>query len=397
MALRPLTEIETKRLKRLIAESVDFALIQPTRTGLKKSILDATGQVRAFLRTQGIHDFEAQGQGANEHGVRKEAALLLPEKTIRSEVSLYRPRTKKGDPRIWFRKLPSFAEPDDILAISTYDRGLYLLNVTRTDFDHVLDEQRRGPLWEIIDSIRIGTGAVALELLNRLRKIASSGPIRSVIEGRADTAVGRTLETHLGIDINSSKKPDYKGIEIKSFRELNNRKTLFAKVPNWNMSKLKSSAEILDAFGYWRAGLRRLNCTVSTRTPPNSQGLSLELNHDFDVLNEVSKDPQFGAFATWPMEDLRSRLLMKHNETFWVSADGELVNGQEYFVFKSVLHTRKPIPSQFDFLLEQGKITLDHLIKRNSRGRVIERGPLFKISSDALTMLFPPGKTYALP
>lgn len=36
---------------------------------------------------------------------------------------------------------------------------------------------------------------------------------------QADTAIGRTLETLLGININSSKQPDYKGIELKAFRD----------------------------------------------------------------------------------------------------------------------------------------------------------------------------------
>jgi hypothetical protein len=81
----------------------------------------------------------------------------------------------------------------------------------------------------------------------------------------ADTAVGRTLEAALGIQINSSKKPDYKGIELKSFRnKRDNRKNLFAQVPDWELSKFKSSAEILDAFGYQRQQDFKLYCTVST-------------------------------------------------------------------------------------------------------------------------------------
>ncbi len=43
----------------------------------------------------------------------------------------------------------------------------------------------------------------------------------------------------------------------------------------------------------------------------------------------------------------------------------------------------------FELLIEQGEITLDHLIKKDSKGRVSEKGPLFKISTSALSMLFP--------
>ena len=77
-----------------------------------------------------------------------------------------------------------------------------------------------------------------------LKKIAGN-PIPSMVN--ADTSVGRTLETALGIDINSSKLPDYKGIELKSFRaNKGNRKNLFAQVPNWKISKFKRSAEIWE-------------------------------------------------------------------------------------------------------------------------------------------------------
>ncbi|WP_425466131.1 MvaI/BcnI family restriction endonuclease [Ostreiculturibacter nitratireducens] len=63
---------------------------------------------------------------------------------------------------------------------------------------------------------------------------------------------------------------------------------------------------------------------------------------------------------------------------------------------REVLHTRKPILSQFDLLLEQGEITMDHLLKRTPKGRVSEKGPLFKINAGSLGLLFPPSKSYAL-
>ena len=96
------------------------------------------------------------------------------------------------------------------------------------------------------------------------------------------------------------------------------------------------------------------------------------------------------------MTDLRTALLEKHNETFWVAAHANIVDGREHFDFTDVLHTKKPIASQFDILLEQGEITMDHLIKRNSRGRGAEKGPLFKINTSALELLFPPPENYIL-
>ena len=218
--------------------------------------------------------------------------------------------------------------------------------------------------------------------------------------GRSDTAIGRTLETALGIAINSRREPDYKGIELKSFRRApkksrENRKTLFAKVANWKLSKFKSSREILNAFGYERDADFKLYCTVSTQVE-NSQGLSFQMDDKAGLLNERSSRPEVGAFATWQLQELREALAEKHNETFWVGALAHEIDGHEHFELRSVMHTRKPILSQFDILLEQGEITMDHLIKRNAKGRVSEKGPLFKIRAASLGLLFPPSVTHNL-
>lgn len=213
---------------------------------------------------------------------------------------------------------------------------------------------------------------------------------------KADTAIGRTLETLLGININSSKKPDYKGIELKSYRDKRgNRKSLFTQVPDWNLSKFKSSAEILNEFGYERGNDFKLYCTVSSLVR-NSQGLSLRLDSKINHLLENSINPAIGDFVVWQLETLHKRLLEKHNETFWIAADSVFIDGKEHFRFKKAEHTKKPIVTQFDILLEQGIITLDHLIKRKLNGSVVEKGPIFKIKPNALDLLFPPSNIYSL-
>jgi hypothetical protein len=113
-------------------------------------------------------------------------------------------------------------------------------------------------------------------------------------------------------------------------------------------------------------------------------------------LIENSDKTDIGDFVIWTLNNLHTRLLEKHNETFWITADSITIDGIEHFQYKAVEHTRKPIVSQFDILLQQGIITLDHLIKRRSDGRVVEKGPFFKIKPDALAMLFPPSRNYHL-
>ncbi len=391
--MRQLTKVEIERIKLLTEKSVESALIEPTSTGLEKSIIDATGTVRTYLKAQNIHNYEVQKQGP-ESKIQVTFYLVHSDRLETSSASLYRPITKNGDPRIWFKGLGAYAKATDILAIIALENELYVINITRLNFDSLINGEVNNPLQELVNRINYSSNKIAQELLTLLKKIATNGPVPAILQ--ADTAIGRTLETLLGINTNSSKKPDYKGIELKSFRDKRgNRKTLFAQVPNWETSKFKSSAEILNTFGYQRGEDFKLYCTVSSLIY-NSQGLKLKLNTDVRQLAENSDKATVGDFVVWGLETLHKRLLEKHNETFWIAADSLLIDNKEHFIYKKVEHTKKPIVSQFDILLEQGIITLDHLIKRTSVGKVVEKGPLFKIKPNALSLLFPPSQSYNL-
>ncbi|WP_332732640.1 MvaI/BcnI family restriction endonuclease [Flavihumibacter sp.] len=410
--MRELTSSEIDKIKILTENSVELTLIEPTATGLEKSIMDATGPVRNYLRNKHLHDYELQGQGPEEK-VLIDSFFVKEDQLLPSVASLYRPQTKKGDPRIWFKGLGAYAKSGDIIGIIAFEKKLYLVNVTNLDIKGLINDVpssiickpgelpfspkkhlTNSHLLEIVQEIKRSSNKVAEELLALLKKIAASGPMPAMLN--ADTAIGRTLETLLGISINSSKQPDYQGIELKSFRESrDNRKNLFAQVPDWSISKFKSSAEILRHFGYERGNDYKLYCTVSTLSR-NSQGLKLKVDTFANKLFENSQDSSIGDFVVWQLETLHKRLLEKHSETFWIAAESTRIDGQEYFTYKKVEHTKKPIVSQFDILLEQGIITLDHLIKMTPNGKVVEKGPLFKIKPNAIGLLFPPSKIYDL-
>ena len=391
--MRKLSFEEQEKIKLLTKKQVSLSLIEPTETGLKKSIMDATGSVRSYLKSENIHDYEFQKQGS-ENKVMIPSIIHNGFKTIKSQVSLYRPNTKKGDPRIWIYSLTKIAEPNDIIGITFFDNQFQVFNLTKLNVGELINSSIINPFNELINTISKTENQIAHELLMLLRKIALTGPIPSMVN--ADTSVGRTLETALGIEINSSKQPDYKGIELKSFRSnKKNRKNLFAQVPDWELSKFKSSAEILENFGYQRGEDYKLYCTVSSIVR-NSQGLKLKIDNDVKQLIEYSDKHEVGDFIVWTLDKLHNRLKTKHKETFWVEAESIIINDREHFQYKFVEHTKKPITSQFDLLIEQGIITLDHLIKRNSVGKVVEKGPLFKIKPKGIGLLFPPSENYNL-
>lgn len=381
-------EHEAKNLALVQDATSAVAFLWPTATGLKKSILDAVGPVREFLVRCHIHDFQEQRQGP-EHAVRARAFYVLDEDVVETVVSMYRPRTKSGDPRIWFRRLPQHARPGDLIGLIAARGELYVLNVTR------LALAPGSVALQFLSDLAEVESRDSEELLRRIRAIAAQGPVPAI--GTGTTAVGRTLETLLGIAINSAKRPDWGTIEIKSFRGglRNNRKTLFAQVADWSLSGCKSSAEILALAGYQRAdGVRKLYVEVSAART-NSRGLQFVLDLASDTLVESCHRLGVPNVATWRLATLRSRLAAKHAETFWVEADSLIVDGRETFRYRRITHTRQPVIAQLEPLVMAGRITMDHLIKDDGL-RVSEKGPLFKVDTIGHGLLFPQPRTYDL-
>jgi len=391
--MRQLTIIEIERIKLLTEKSVELCLIEPTETGLNKSIMDATGSVRTYLKSKSIHDFALQKQG-QEDKIFVNSTLISSFGIIPSTASLYRPNTKKGDHRIWFKGLGSYATANDILGIIAYDNELFVINITQLDLAKLLNESSLNPLKELVNEINYVSNIIAEELPLKLRKIAASGFVPALLQ--ADTAVGRTLEHLLGIPMNSSKSPDYKGIELKSFRELKStRKGLFGKTPNWELSKFKSRVEILDNFGYWEDRVFRLYNTIRA-TVRNAQGLILKTDYELNYLIENSDKPSIGDFLIWELDVLKNALADKHKETFWITTESKREDGKEYFLYKSAQHTKNPLVNQFGLLIDIGAITLDYPIKRLENGSVVDKGCNFKLKPNLLDLLFPPSNVYSL-
>ena len=122
--MRQLSTSELEKIKILTENSIELCLIEPTQTGLEKSIMDATGPVRLFLKENNIHDYQYQNQGPDNKTIIK-SYFIERDALTTSAASLYRPNTKKGDPRIWFKGLPTYAKPNDVLGIIAHKRELH--------------------------------------------------------------------------------------------------------------------------------------------------------------------------------------------------------------------------------------------------------------------------------
>lgn len=375
---------------------IDAALLVPTPTGLSKAILDATEGLREYLRETGYHDYDAQGQG-QDHAVKREVEFVTATGLVPSKGSFYRPETKKGDPRIWLGiQTKERARAGNLLALSVIAGKLYVLNMSDPSVRASIADPQ-SPLRRLARDVQKVSSA-ADELLGLLRGVSALGFVPTLRPG--DTGVGMTLETHLGINANSARDPDFKGIELKARRQRKrgsvNRSTLFSKVPAWRLSPVGSALGLLSKRGYLVDGRLQLYHELSG-LKPNSRGLMLEVDAAAQWLKQVhvDQDGQREHDVTWELPALEADLAAKHRETFWVSARCRGTDAGEEFHYVEVQHTRQPLVRNLGTLLEAGVVTVDYLLHLKGE-RARDHGYLFKIHPSNIEALFPPPEVHPL-
>lgn len=389
------TDIESSSAA-ILSAGYDVAFLVPTETAMKKGIIDAHHSARAFLKRNEIHDYSTQPQGGDYKKVIIAQYITL-EETQERKVSMYRPPTKNGDPRIWIYGLDKLASAYNLLALICLDNQLYIVNCSnKADLEYALLNTLPKPT-QIISN-------VAKELLYKLREISSLGFTPSLRAG--DTGVGMTLETLLGIAANSNKAPDYKGIELKATRiskrgGQKNKNQLFSKTPNWKLSPMRNAENLVTTRGYIDPdGLQALRHTVSG-DKPNSLGLYLDIDYANSYLRQMFSGIPPSEInpvhdMTWILDDLKNALRKKHNETFWVKARHNNDRANEQFHYVEVEHTSKPYIDKLETLIETGLITMDYTLHIKPSGKVRDHGYLFKLKSNGIEALFPRPARYDL-
>ncbi len=382
---------------------ISVAFLVPTPTGFEKSIMDATATVRELFLNENIHNYEAQKQGP-ENKVIIKTHLVTFNSEIETETSLYRPVTKKGDPRIWIYNLKKYCNPCNLLSLFVINKEIYVFNLSNIEIQKSLFEH--GHCYQYLTEASHKKEIIANELLKKLKEIHNRGFLRSITTG--DPGVGDTLENALGISRNNSKNPDYKGIELKSTRLTRNgkarsstRSTLFTKVPDEGMTY----REIVDNYGKIQtpknssvARLQLYETLFCSR--PNAYDLILSVDENKDRLNICHQDRQLNIIksyvSAWIISNLKQTLLTKHHETFWVKALSENHDGIEYFRYDKVLHTKNPNTSLIIPLLEEDKITIDLAAHYKQDGIWRDHGILFKMKPKDLPLLLGEPKEYIL-
>lgn len=374
-----------------------FCFMTVTETGLNKSIMDATGSTRFFLKEAMLHDYSEQKQGPENKKIIK-SHLVTEEGLIDSAASLYRPMTKKGDPRIWFKGMNKYAKAGNLLLLFSIEKEIYVANISNDLLWKTF--VNKGHLFNLLSQSRQEELNIRDELLKLIQEIHDKGWIEATTNG--DTAVGDTLEHELGLVRNNSTNPDYKGIELKASRTAINghkkqptRITLFAKVPDEGLTY----RQILEHYGKMQTPKNsnepRLQLYETFKASHvNAYGLFLKVNDSEERLEiQYSAEKLINSnkniyVSSWKLENLANSLKEKHKETFFVKAQSKIVNGKEYFLYDKIIHTKNPNTSLLFSLFENDTITLDLLVHINSEGKYRDHGSLFKIKPNNLSMLF---------
>ena len=190
------SDIDVKPIVSYLAEySVEGGYLVPTKTGLEKSILDAHESLRKFFKQNNFHDYAKQGQGL-ENKVLKKGFILSGTGWFETSISLYRPTTKTGDPRIWISGLNKFTKAWNLITLVLHEGHLYVFNASDLSIQKQF-KSNQSTLSTLLNAAGNKASKYEVELLDLLKDISNKGFVPSTT--MSDSGVGDTLELLLGI------------------------------------------------------------------------------------------------------------------------------------------------------------------------------------------------------
>jgi hypothetical protein len=118
---------------------INYSFLSPTPTGLRKSYMDAVTEFRNFLKLEGLHDFSKQKQNIDD-AKKLDAIIHTGGKSYNTYISLNRPGSGNGDPRIRIEKLPDYAKARNLLAFTLIQDDLHIINCSTSEVETFISE-----------------------------------------------------------------------------------------------------------------------------------------------------------------------------------------------------------------------------------------------------------------
>lgn len=128
MNTRELTTEESEKIAVIEGLGIDNELLFVTKTGLNKSILDATAPLVKLLKEKKIHNYDIQKQGS-EHKVVLPCLIQSRGNLEETKVSLYCANAR-GDKRFWPGRFRDFAEPEEVFSLFIENGNITLFNLS---------------------------------------------------------------------------------------------------------------------------------------------------------------------------------------------------------------------------------------------------------------------------
>jgi len=220
------------------------------------------------------------------------------------------------------------------------------------------------PAWEILKA--------------RIATIKQQGKIPVFKSGAG--RYGLALEHALGIAQNSSKIPDFRGIEIKT-KYGKTLQTLFSLKP----SGFCAYADKNDFFArHSYEDSKRGRRALYTSIPASGDSLGFQLceTDTHVVVRRRGMD-----CLEYRKEDLEKSLMAKHGQTFFVGVSPHKIDKSTYISVENVVYCRNPSISNFVKLVKANRIYFD-LTMASANGKVKDHGFLWRIAQDAIEELY---------
>lgn len=376
------TPHEEKYIEILDKYSHGEFIFRMTETMHKKSTIDANAPLRLFLNESLGINYSKIDQG-QAYKILNTCNILTSDGVKEVDISYYRPETKKGDPRFWVYGMKKVVFPDDMFIFTKHgDKPLIIpLKWEFEEFNKLISD--------IFGSIELELSKIQKELVDMLMDVYSQEWIKTLRAG--DTGIGYTFESMLGIEANSSKEPDYKGIEIKTSRKngSNTLQTLFSKTPQWG--EYENRGELVIDRGYWDEDKNRyaLYMTINAINQ-NSKGWKLKINYDEEKIYILQNNDKT---VYYDFKMLRIALESKHSQTLFIKADIRNKTkakdpNEEFYYNEAILCVGSSFAS-FLSLIEKGLVSLDFAIHHDPKTKKTrDHGFLWRMNRQYIPMLF---------
>ena len=371
---------------------LNLVLLHISKNSFRKGSIQAIVPVKDFLKENNIHDYSTQGIGSEDYGVEVPFKLILSSKVFKSTASLYRSKADRGKPKIWFKGIRKYIEPDSILALIYINEELFVINLNDENVkSSLLNEEY--VFHQLYSSINLK--GVSKELYDKIKVIHDKGFIESKYKGSG--SVGETLEYELGIKRNSSKLADYNGIELKAFiyhKTFPLTGVLFNSFPKWEEYPCENKRNFLEKYASGDEGKKLSFNTKIYANKYNMRGFRLNVDYINSKLELIHKDD--GVVLGWDLEFLKRRLAEKHSETFWIESEKKVENDVEYFKYNKIIYSSIPNLNLLSSLIMNNIIFVEFSMNIDENNKIVSHSCAFKIRLSDLDKLFSKIEEYDL-